>query len=154
VDPAAPIRSQHRVATYVGGAMVAALLAYALVAEVIRATATSFPLGAPGPWSDVVRAAGWGLGLVAAGLAPAVRRRALGRPPADAARAAQVLTRATVAVMAVCEQPGVFGLVLFLLWGSSLDLYGLLGISLFLLAVHFPRLEAWLEWARQRPAMG
>jgi hypothetical protein len=42
----------------------------------------------------------------------------------------------------------VYGLVLFLIGGRPLDFYGFAFVSLLAMAVHFPRLARWEEWAR------
>ena len=59
---------------------------------------------------------------------------------------AQKLQYSTIVVMAFCESVAIFGLVLFMLTGSSTDFYILLALSLALMVVHFPRLDKWRDF--------
>jgi len=63
---------------------------------------------------------------------------------------AQKLQTATIVVMAFCESVAIFGLVLFILTGSSTDFYILLALSLALMVVHFPRLNKWRDFIGER----
>jgi hypothetical protein len=52
----------------------------------------------------------------------------------------------TIVTYAISESNAIFGLVLFLIGGSSLDLYTFMVISLFFYAIYFPRYNQWEEW--------
>jgi hypothetical protein len=54
--------------------------------------------------------------------------------------------RGSIITFLLCEIPALFGLVLFLLSGTSRDFYILLFISLFLMFMYFPRFSQWKAW--------
>ena len=56
------------------------------------------------------------------------------------------LQRYSVVTAALCETPGILGLVLFVLGGSRIDFYILLAMSAGMYAVYFPRLSTWKGW--------
>ncbi len=59
----------------------------------------------------------------------------------------QRLFTATIVTFAFCESVGIYGLVLFLIGGSTFDFYLFLFLSLALFALYFPRYSQWEEWA-------
>ncbi len=56
------------------------------------------------------------------------------------------LTISSISVMALCETPAVYGLILYFVGGSRLDFYILGAYSLLLFAVFFPRFSQWQEY--------
>ena len=54
----------------------------------------------------------------------------------------------SVVVLALCLAVAIYGLVLFLIGGRGLDFYTFAFVSLLAMAVHFPRLAQWEEWAK------
>jgi hypothetical protein len=53
------------------------------------------------------------------------------------------LPQAAIITFAFCESVAVFGLVLFLLTGSTLDFYTFFAVSLFFFYIFYPRYEQW-----------
>jgi hypothetical protein len=64
----------------------------------------------------------------------------------------QRLKAMSILFCVLCEGAGVFGLVLFLIDGSSIDLYGFNVLSLLLFALFFPRYRQWEEWSQRAAA--
>ena len=144
MDAGQAVRRPFRETTIVCGAMVASVLIYAVVVEVLRAR---LPPGDGGAAliGDVLRYAFYFL-AGGAGLAiPFARRPArFGRRRNEVAR---LRTEALVAA-SLAEAPAVLGLVLYLLAGRRQDFYVLAVWSLLLHPFHLPRLERWEEAAR------
>lgn len=136
------LRRTHRDTAIVCGAMVASVLIYAVVVEVLR---TRLPPGGVGVNSDVLRYVFYLLAGVQGLAIPFARRAAeagvRGNVPA------RLRTGALVAA-SLAEAPAVLGLVLFLLAGRRQDFYALAGWSLLLHLFHFPRSERWEGVAR------
>lgn len=63
---------------------------------------------------------------------------------------AQKLQVSTIVVLAFCESVAIIGLVLFFLTGNTADFYILLGLSLALFALHFPRFSKWQEFISEK----
>jgi hypothetical protein len=164
-----PIRSKYRSTVQVHAALVVSILIYVVVAQVFKATAATdepFRGVAPHMASDEVFP-GWTqigllrglfivLGAGLAAFAPLLRVRLLARAVRAGARpsvesVAEVLARAHIATAALYEAIGVYGLLLFLLAGSELDLFGFVGVSLALMGLHVPRRTEW-EHIAQRAA--
>ena len=61
---------------------------------------------------------------------------------------ARGLSTVSVVVLALCLAVAIYGLVLFLIGGRGLDFYTFAFVSLLAMAVHFPRLAQWEEWAK------
>ncbi|MBI2561835.1 MAG: hypothetical protein HYW08_05445, partial [candidate division NC10 bacterium] len=103
----------YRISRTIGAAMIASLLAYAAVVEMIRARFAPFEGFARFPQWEVLRYAFVGLAVADAVLIRIVKARFL------AARSAAV--------------------VLFVVAGSAVDFYFFLVLSLLLFGIHFPR---------------
>lgn len=63
---------------------------------------------------------------------------------------AQKLQVTTIVALAFCESVAIIGLVLFFLTGNTTDFYILLGFSLVLFALHFPRFSKWQEFISEK----
>ena len=143
-----------RNAAIICGAMAASTALYALVVVVIGVSQVPFE-GFGGPAQpSTLRVALWTAAMVEAGTIGLVRRALLARSRGEgaAAQAGRLITTSVVTA-ALAEVPAILGLVLFMLWGLSGDFYALFALSLVLLAVYFPRLDGWREWAAE-PAAG
>jgi hypothetical protein len=53
------------------------------------------------------------------------------------------LRLAHIVTYALCESIGIFGLLLFMLGKDKTEFYAFLGVSLFLMLVHFPKYDDW-----------
>ncbi len=79
-----------------------------------------------------------------------VRKKALKKLQAGNLEKKEIVRRLlnlSVAIYALCESIAVFGLVLFLLSGSTLDFYVFLVLCLVCLGIYFPRYGQWEQWA-------
>ena len=150
----ADLAARCRVARVIGAALVLAVFVYAVPVEVIRARRGGFAGFAPAAPVDTLR-----MLLVVATIADLVlvrfiRSRMLAaspgaaRPSGNASPPTQRLFTASIVSMTMCLAVAVYGLVLFLIGGRPLDFYGFAVVSLLGLAVYFPRLRQWEEWAR------
>ena len=126
------------------GAMVAAVLIYAVVVEVLRTRLPQGDVGA-GLVGVVLRYAFYLLVGVAGLAIPFARRAAEAGGRRN--EVARLRTDALVAA-SLAEAPALLGLVLSLLAGRRQDFYVLAGWSLLLHLFHLPRLERWEEAAR------
>jgi len=144
----ADLGRHYRVTRAIGAAMIASLLAYAVVVEMIRARFPPFEGFARFPQWEVLRYVFVGLAVADAVLVRILRARLLAARPAGVAPGA-ALQVASIVTFALCEAVGVFGFVLFLVTGSAVDFYFFLVLSLLLFGVHFPRWDQWQEWARR-----
>ena len=141
MDGSDDLRRTYRGTAIVCGAMVASVLLYAVVAEVLRTQLPSGGVGA-GANVDLLRYAFYLLAGVE-GLAIPFVRRAIEAPPGDQASVLARLRTGALVAAALAEAPAVLGLVLFVLAGRRWDFYLLAGWSLLLQLVHFPRHERW-----------
>ncbi len=128
--------------------MVAALIVYAGVVELLRTRLTSLPAPLPPATVRTLRRALLAVALGQAALIPTLRR-ALLTPRPGAPAAGPRLQTVSIAVFAMCESVGVYGVVLFVLSRATIDFYPFFVLALGLFAVHFPRRERWDQWARQ-----
>jgi hypothetical protein len=147
------VRRAYRETAIVCGAMVASVVMYAIVVEVLRARLPPGGVGA-GLTTDVLRYAFYLLAGVQGLAIPVARRWAeTGAASPKSSVLSRLRTGALVAA-SLAEAPAVLGLVLFLLEGRRLDFYVLAGWSLLLHLFHFPRLERWEEAARTAARRG
>jgi len=144
-----------RVAQMIGGALVAAVVVYAILVEVIRARRGGFAGFATAAPIDTLRTVFIVLAIADLALIRFIRARILA-PPARGGTAAgntappltQRLLNASVVSLSMCLAIAVYGLVLFLLGGRPVDFYSFAIVALLGLAVFFPRQSQWEEWAR------
>ena len=143
---------QHLRATrIVAVALILSLLIYVCLVELIKLQFAPFRGFVHFPQWEVLRWALLGVALVEA-LLIRFLRGALLAPRAGAGAPGPRLQTASIVTLALCESVGVFGVVLFVISGSSADFYLFLALSLGLFAIYFPRRDQWEEWARQMAA--
>jgi len=152
VPPDLPARC--RLAQMIGGALVAAVVVYAILVEVLRARRGGFAGFAPGVPIDVLRTVFIVLAVVDLAVIRFIRSRIL-NPPARAGQPVgsvppmtQRFLNASVVSLSLCLAIAIYGLVLFLLGGRPVDFYSFAIVALLGLAVFFPRQSQWEEWAR------
>ena len=61
----------------------------------------------------------------------------------------QRLVSFTIISLALSEAVAIYGLVIFLINGSSLDFYLFLALSFVFIIVHFPRYSQWEDWIKK-----
>lgn len=149
MDPREEIRAHLKPATMVGAAILACLVVYLALVEVLRAVLKPFRGFAALPDAQPVRLAAFGLGVLVVLFLLLFRTRLFGRRPGeDVPAAVRRLQRASIVVLVLGEVPAVLGLGLFLLTGSAADFRALLVVSLILTFIGFPRSSTWEEWLK------
>jgi len=147
-DPAlalARLRAAHRAGVFVAYAMLASLVVYAGVVELIGRNAPEPMLA----YNDAIR---WIFYSVAAAIVFATHvvhavlaHRARNASPMDQAAK---MTAANIVTLALAEAPAMLGLVLFFVWRQQTDFYVMCAFSLYLIIRHFPRFGEWERIAR------
>ena len=146
-----PWRQVFRTAVYVHVAIVAAVLLYAIMLEVLKATLRPMPRLAGGAATQVLRYIFYGLAIVAVIAVRLVNRGVFrGQPGEPYPEFLHRLSRTAILTSILCEAPAGLGLVLVFLTGTARDFYYLLFVSLFLAFMYFPRSRAWAEIIRER----
>jgi F0F1-type ATP synthase membrane subunit c/vacuolar-type H+-ATPase subunit K len=151
------LRKAFRVTVVIGLVMMASVLIYAVVAEIIKKQNAPFSGFSPLP-PDVFTTLRYALLAVAviqyfiiqflnkvmlSSNAPAMGT-------VSPAGSSTPLISASVVAFALSESVAVYGLVLFLIQGDSTDFYLFLMISLIYFTIYFPKYEKWEEWVRER----
>jgi hypothetical protein len=146
MDDSEDLPRTYRSTAVVCGALMASVVLYSVVVEVLR---TRLPPGGVGAGLEVqfLRLLFFLVASVQGLAIPFVRRTVEAGPQARGGIVARLRTGALVAA-ALGEAPAVLGLVLFVLTGRRADFYLLAGWSLLLQLFHFPRRERWAEAAR------
>jgi hypothetical protein len=143
------IRAHLRSATLIATAIVASLVVYLGLVEVLRAVYRPFRGFVTLSHIPQVRYAVFGAAVAVVVLIRVLRPRLLRKAPGEDARAAlHRIQRAAIVTMVLGEVPGILGLGLFLLSGYNIDFYVLVFASLLLVFMYFPRRIAWEEWLR------
>lgn len=141
----AALKKAYFTAAVVSAAITGAILVYAAVGEFLRHAGLK-PLLQP-PAAYAVKYALYFLAvsplLALKFIAPRLAARRA--TPEETVKA---LTTGSIAAAALCEVPGVTGLILLLLTGGRQDFYLLLAFSAALEAWHFPRFSRWEERLR------
>jgi hypothetical protein len=143
-----------RQARLIGGALVGSIVVDAVIVELIRAMCAPFGGFAPHVPVDTLRMVFIVLALADLAVIRFVRTQMLAAPArgatpvANASDSARRFFTVSIVVLALCLAVAIYGLVLFLIGGRPLDFYGFAFVSLVAMAVHFPRLAQWEEWAR------
>ncbi len=137
------LAQRYRTTTIIGVAMIAAVLGYVVVGEVIKRALAPFEGFSRFPGWETMRYVFWGIAVVDAFLIRILRNQVLTRPVTGAK-----LQQASVVTYAMCESVVLFGFVLFVISGNSFDLYAFAVAALALFAIYFPRYEQWEELVR------
>jgi len=149
MNPQEELRTHFRPASMVGAALVASLVIYLGLVEVLRAFLKPFKGFAVVSSTQPLRLAAFGAAAVVILLILILRRRLPARDPKeDTAAALGRLQRASLVVLVLGEIPAILGLGLFLALGNAVDFYILLFASLALTFIDFPRRTAWEEWLK------
>ncbi len=140
--PTDDLRATYRTTATVGVTLMATVVLYAVIAEIMHVYLRRFD-GVATAFAPVgVRYVFCALAVVAFVAARLVRSR-LARAGGSRASVAQRLQTASIASLASCETIAVFGFLLFILLGRRRDLYAFLLVSGVAFALNFPR---WSEW--------
>lgn len=145
--PLTPLKSRYLVANFIGLAMIASVFAYAGVVEVIKRVLAPFTgFGHLTPdLAETVRHVLLGVAGVIYFVIMIGQRKIVGRDR-------QLLPMATFLAFVLAELVAVFGLMLFLLTGKSIDFYLFFAISLLYFWVYFPKYSTWEEVMGEPPS--
>lgn len=148
------IKRTHRLAALIGFSIFGAMVLYLVLVEIIRAKMAPFyglyPITDPQSIRNL-RYLGYGLSATSVLLARILQSLLLKKKSSDTAEdLLNKLHRTSLIIVIMSELPALFGLILFLLRGLYRDFYILLGISVVVLFIFFPRRRAWEEWLASR----
>jgi len=138
------LKKSYTAAALAAAGITAAIIFYAVIAEVLRRSGFRPPLAPPAAFALKY-------GLYVLGLAAVPLIKLAGRFDAKKAGPEETLRSLvllSIVRAALSECPAVCGFVLFLLTGFYTDFYLLLAFSAGLEIYHFPRLGAWEERIR------
>ncbi|MGB9836512.1 MAG: hypothetical protein ACPLRX_07220 [Candidatus Saccharicenans sp.] len=144
------IKRTHRISALVGYAVFGAMLLYLVLVELMKAKLA--PFRGLYPIEDVrvimkLRYLFYGLSALSVILARLLQALLLKKKPGDTpADLLNKLHRTSLVLVIMSELPAMFGLILFLLRGLVRDFYILLGVSVIVLFIFFPRRATWEQW--------
>lgn len=144
------IKRTHRLAALIGFSVFGAMVLYLVLVELIRARMAPFhglyPITDPQAIRNL-RYLCYGLSAASVLLARILQSLLLKKKSSDTAEdLLNKLHRTSLIMVIMSELPALFGLILFLLRGLYRDFYILLGISVVVLFIFFPRRRAWEDW--------
>jgi hypothetical protein len=143
------LRVHLKSATLIATAIIASLVIYLGLVEILRAVYRPFRGLVTLANGQQLRYAVFGAAVAVIVLIRILRPRLLRKAPReDDKTALHRLQRAAIVTMVLGEVPGILGLGLFLLSGYNIDFYVLVFASLLLVFMYFPRRSAWEEWLR------
>ncbi len=154
------LRKAYRMTAFIGLAMIASLIVYAAVVELIKKQNAPFGGYSPLP-PDVLSTLRYALMGVAAVEFFVIRLlnklMLSGKVPlrssamtAQFAPEVQWLVTAAIVTYALCESVAIYGLVLFLIQGNSSDFYLFLALPFAYFGIYFPKYGTWEEWIAER----
>ncbi|MDH7492781.1 MAG: hypothetical protein QHH44_02760 [Candidatus Saccharicenans sp.] len=144
------IKRTHRIAALIGFSIFGAMVLYLVLVELIRSRMA--PFYGLYPIDDLptirnLRYLFYGLAAASVLLARILQSLLLKKKPGDTPEdLLNKLHRTSLIMVIMSELPALFGLILFLIRGLYRDFYILLGISVVVLFIFFPRRRAWEEW--------
>ena len=168
------LKKAYRVSLIIGLAMVASVVIYALIVELMKRQGglSGHPL--PDETANLLRYIFLGVAGMDLFLIILLRRLMLGRKIADSPPEAppapapapfigvyrmrgfnypapiSALLTSSIVTYALCEAVAIFGLTLFFVAHKATDFYMFLALSLVMFAVFFPRYRQWEDFIKQR----
>jgi F0F1-type ATP synthase membrane subunit c/vacuolar-type H+-ATPase subunit K len=149
------LKESYRRTSIIGVAMLSTLFMYLVVAMAIQTTQDPFEGFAALEDDGLLRNIFLALSLFQVIAIKIIKNRVLSIAstatasavggPTDPSRLATLLTKSSIMNFALAESIAVYGLVLFLLNGSSTDFYIFLGLSFLTFVMFFPKYEQWEE---------
>lgn len=133
----------------ISGAMLLAVLVYAVVVEVMRRQFDPFQ-GFAAHKAAQLPDIFYGLALMALVGIRVLRKALLKNNPGDDGKIlVRKLVVAHIVTYCLCEVPAILGLVLFLMGGHYREFYVLLLFTLLLMVLYFPKIDHWEAWLRK-----
>ncbi len=142
------LKKAYLTSTIVNSAIIASLLVYVAVTEIIKAQYVSFEGFVSSLNLTPLRYGLYVLALIQLMVIIKIRGILFKKTSFENIEEVIIkLSRASIITSALCEVPALYGLILFLLGGYSKDFYILLIWSGFLFFLYFPRYSNWKKWA-------
>lgn len=153
------LRKAYRTTAFIGLAMIAGLIVYAVVVELIKKQHA--PFGGFSPMPDGISTLRYVLlGVVAVEFfVIRILNKVMlsGKVPLQSSSTTvqftpevQRLVSASIVTFALCESVAIYGLVLFLIQGNSGDFYLFMVLSLLYFSIYFPKYGTWEEWLAEQ----
>jgi hypothetical protein len=151
MEPTEDLRGHFKTSVLIAVTIVASLLIYLGLVEVIRSINKPFLGFAALSDVQLIRYIFYGGAALIIILIRILRPVLLKRTPLDDEKTLiHKLSRSALITVILSEIPALLGLILFFLGGLNRDFYALLFVSLILVFIHFPRLRSWEEWISQK----
>jgi hypothetical protein len=145
------LKKTYKITVIVGASIIASLLIYALIVELIRSEFKPFPGFVTIPEIQVLKYIFYGFVFFEVIAINILRPMLLKERPTDDLNVFILkLNRAAIITYVFCEVPAILGLVLFLLSGLHTDFYIFLFLSLILEILYFPKFKNWEEAIRNK----
>ncbi len=136
-----PVKDSHRVASIIMYAMMASLVFYIIIVEVINRTTAQPELL---PNVDLIRYIFYGFSVSAIFITQVVKALMLRNlAGADMDRVLGKLQTSNIFAAGLAQTPAILGLVMYLVWRQYTDFYMLTFVSLYITVRHFPRYAVW-----------
>jgi hypothetical protein len=137
-DQIPSLKQRYLVINFIGLAMIGSVFLYAVIVEVFKRYYDPFTGFAdlPPHIADMIKYVLLVVALVFFLLIRVMQNRLAAMSP-------RLLPSIAIMSFALCEAVAVFGLMLFLLTGNSLDFYLFFAVSLFLFYMYFPKYDQW-----------
>jgi hypothetical protein len=151
MDPRDELRTFLRPASVAAAGIMASLVIYLGLVEVLKAVNRPFRgfAAAAGGSLQPLRLAAFGIAAAVVLVILILRHRLFAVDPMQERRSALArLQKASLVVLVLGEVPAILGLGLFLIGGNAVDFYILLFASLALTFIDFPRRAVWEEWLK------
>ncbi len=145
-DQLPTLKQRYLVINFIGLAMIGSVFVYAVIVEIFKRYYAPFTGFAdlPPHIADMLKYILLFVALIFYLLIRVFQNRLIAKSP-------QLLPSVAIMTFALCEAVAVFGLMLFLLTGNSLDFYTFFAISLFLFYIYFPKYDRWEQLMTERP---
>jgi hypothetical protein len=145
------LRRGYIVSIVFGIIMVIKLLGYIVVVNLIKIYLAPFNGFVDFPEVDILKYVLLGIAVAEFGFLHWIRKISVKKLQAVDLKREQIVARLVILsliIYAICESIVIYGLVLFLMAGSTLSFYFFLLLGLLCLGIYFPRYGQWEKWAK------
>jgi hypothetical protein len=146
------LRRGYKFSVILGIIMIVNLVLYTIIVELIKVSFAPFEGFAQFPGFDTLRYALMGAVIIDLLLIIFLRKlfiKGIFKPGLSSNKIIENLVTGSCLTYALCEVIAVYGLLLFLIAGSSFDFYLFLVPCLVFLGIFFPRHSEWEGWIKQ-----
>jgi F0F1-type ATP synthase membrane subunit c/vacuolar-type H+-ATPase subunit K len=137
-DKSGNLKQRYLVTNFIGLAMIGSVFIYAVIVEIFKRYYAPFQgfAALPPKLAEMLTYILLFVALVFYFVIRFLKRKVATQSP-------QFLPQIAILTFALCEAVAVFGLMLFLLTGNSLDFYMFFAVSLLLFYLFFPKYDHW-----------